>query len=174
MEVEDSASDRAERIMDIIEDCQLSIHDISSVELDATVNLPRFNMPFELGLDLVARRYGGGDLCEKKILIMYADPHRYLASISDIRGKDIRSHGGTVLGTIDAVRGFLNAHKLADKKNGVHAYSSSIIHGDYEAFLSAISGICAKVGLDPDKLEYSDFCWLVTKFLTTYRPNRPS
>jgi hypothetical protein len=34
----------------MIEECRFGINDLSAVELGATAGLPRFNMPFELGL----------------------------------------------------------------------------------------------------------------------------
>ncbi len=42
---------RLDRILDLIQSCPYSIHDLSRVELDQAVpRVPRFNMPFELGL----------------------------------------------------------------------------------------------------------------------------
>ena len=43
---------RLEKILALIEGCKYSIHDISRTELDPNHGLPRFNMAFELGLDL--------------------------------------------------------------------------------------------------------------------------
>src|ERR1051325_1944586 len=48
---------RIEKIEAIIESCMYGIHDISRVQLNPN-GLPRFNMPFELGLFLGAKRYG--------------------------------------------------------------------------------------------------------------------
>jgi hypothetical protein len=56
LEDPDSGEVRLRRIQGIIETSRYSIHDISRVELSPT--FPRFNMPFELGLDLGCRRYG--------------------------------------------------------------------------------------------------------------------
>ena len=42
---------RLERILQLIQECAYSIHDLSRVELDAKApQVPRFNMPFELAL----------------------------------------------------------------------------------------------------------------------------
>lgn len=42
---------RLERILKLIEECAYSIHDLSRVQVDRRVpRVPRFNMPFELGL----------------------------------------------------------------------------------------------------------------------------
>ena len=44
------ARNRLERIFGLIASCGASIHDLSRVTLSAHLNLPRFNMPFELGI----------------------------------------------------------------------------------------------------------------------------
>jgi hypothetical protein len=42
---------RLDRILDLIQSCPISIHDLSRVEMDRSAPAtPRFNMPFELGL----------------------------------------------------------------------------------------------------------------------------
>ena len=58
LEVDDSGLVRIQKIEQIIADCRFGIHDISRVEPDPQTQLPRFNMPLELGLFLGARRYG--------------------------------------------------------------------------------------------------------------------
>jgi len=62
-ENDDAGEVRYDKICRIIKDCAYGIHDISKTELDPASNLPRFNMPFELGLFLgppnsAARRSG--------------------------------------------------------------------------------------------------------------------
>jgi hypothetical protein len=59
LEIDDASEVRIEKILKIIEECQLGIHDLSRTELDRATRLPRFNMPLELGLFLGARRFGG-------------------------------------------------------------------------------------------------------------------
>ena len=72
---------------------QYSIHDLSRVEL--TPDLPRFNMPFELGLDLGCRVYGTGSMARKRCLILDSTPYRYQQVLSDIAGQDIRAHANS-------------------------------------------------------------------------------
>jgi len=55
--------------------------------------LARFNMPFELGLDLGIRELGTGLLKNKKCLILDVEKYRYQAALSDISGNDISSYG---------------------------------------------------------------------------------
>jgi hypothetical protein len=46
------------KIQRIIRGCRFGIHDLSRVELAAANSLPRFNMPFEPGLDIAAKAFG--------------------------------------------------------------------------------------------------------------------
>ncbi|WP_288824852.1 hypothetical protein [uncultured Paraburkholderia sp.] len=62
----DAADIRLEKIKRLINASQFGIHDISRTEPDVGSGLPRFNMPFELGLDIGARHYGAKHLKEKK------------------------------------------------------------------------------------------------------------
>ena len=55
LEIVDSAQTRISKIQSIIAECRLGVHDISRTELNQN-GLPRFNMPFELGLFLGAKR----------------------------------------------------------------------------------------------------------------------
>ena len=59
LEVDDGSELRLDKILRIIEQCTYGIHDISAVGLSTGTNLPRFNMPLELGLYLGCKRFGG-------------------------------------------------------------------------------------------------------------------
>jgi hypothetical protein len=67
---------RLERILDLIAACPFSIHDLSRVQLAATMRgfrVPRFNMPFELGLavaagSVAARTADTNGVCSRKSL----------------------------------------------------------------------------------------------------------
>lgn len=58
IETADAGEPRLHKILDLIESCKYSIHDLSRTEIDPNHGLPRFNVPFELGLDLGCKRYG--------------------------------------------------------------------------------------------------------------------
>src|ERR1019366_2769141 len=56
--VEDNGLDnRLAKIERLIESCRYGVHDISRTELN-THGLPRFNMPFELGIFFGAKKFG--------------------------------------------------------------------------------------------------------------------
>jgi hypothetical protein len=90
---------RLERILKLIQECPYSIHDLSRVQLDARApRVPRFNMPFELGL-AVAQNAGKPEtwyICETVL-------HRISKSLSDLNGTDVRIHRGTVRGVLAAL-----------------------------------------------------------------------
>ena len=91
LEVEDAADVRIDKISRIIQECKFGIHDLSRIELNEH-GFPRFNMPFELGLFLGAKRYGSGKQREKTCLIFEKEGFDYKEFISDIGGQDITPH----------------------------------------------------------------------------------
>ena len=50
LEIPSGSQNRLNRIYDLIASCSASIHDLSRVSLSGSLRVPRFNMPFELGL----------------------------------------------------------------------------------------------------------------------------
>ncbi len=161
LEVIDGAATRISKIEKLIEDCPLGIHDISRTELDAVNNLPRFNMPLELGLFLGAKRFGDGSQRRKKCLVLDTAPYRFQMFMSDIAGQDISAHNGDVNEVINRVRAFLNS-----AKRGNPLPSGNVIRESYDAFLAALPAICAPLGVDPEALEYQDFVWAAADYVS--------
>jgi len=139
----------------------MGIHDISRTELDKANRLPRFNMPFELGLFLGARTFGSGDQKKKACLILDRDRYRYQKFLSDIAGQDIASHDDKIERLIDAVRNFLNSHSP-----GRPLPASSLIQKDYERFRALLPELSKAAELDPGNLEYIDFAWLASDYVS--------
>lgn len=107
-ERDDSGETRMTKIVEIIRDSQLGIHDISRVECDVANGLPRFNMPLELGLYLGAKSFSDQTKQKRKrCLILDSEPYRYQKFISDIAGQDIRSHGGKAMTAMEQTRDWL-------------------------------------------------------------------
>ena len=107
---EDDAGDFClSKIERMIEECRFGINDLSAVTLDAATNLPRFNMPLELGLFLGCKRFGLKNQGEKRTLILDSEQYRYRQFISDIAGQDIRAHGSDPENAIREVRDWLQA-----------------------------------------------------------------
>ena len=81
-----------------------SIHDISQVELVGTMQLPRFNMPFEAGI-AYSMHAAGRPL--HHMLLPEKEPYRHNASMSDAAGMDAQIHAGDPALAIEEVRAFL-------------------------------------------------------------------
>ena len=90
IEAYESRRARLERIQAMIAECAFSFHDISYVELDSTAALPRFNMPFELGM-AVNESFHTDHGC----YIFAGQPYQALATTSDLNGREVLPHNGT-------------------------------------------------------------------------------
>jgi hypothetical protein len=92
---------RLKRIFDLIRSCEYSIHDLSAVRLSrGPFRVPRFNMPFELGLAAAVSLSTNG---RHKFRVMDAVPHRVTQSLSDLGGYDAFVHRRTAAGVFEAV-----------------------------------------------------------------------
>lgn len=143
---------RYDKICRIIKDCAYGIHDISKTEPDADTNLPRFNMPFELGLFLGATKFGSAAFRNKATLIVDREQHRYQAFLSDIGGQDVHAHGGNVATLIEHVATWLRDHGRNPLVPGGRA-----IAAEFERFVIDVPAICASKALDPEELTFRDY-----------------
>lgn len=107
-EIQDSSQNRLDKIYGIIEESRFGIHDISRTQLDR--GLPRFNMPFELGVFLGCKRYGAARQRRKACLVLDRTPFRYRRFLSDLSGADIQAHKNTQGAAITHVRNWLQTH----------------------------------------------------------------
>lgn len=108
LEVDDGTETRISKILSLIRHCRFGIHDISYTRLDPLTGLPRFNMPFELGVFFGCKSFGAGRLHGTKYgLILDEVPFRYQRFISDLAGLDIRYHHGDPGLAVKAVREWL-------------------------------------------------------------------
>ncbi|GAB5376359.1 MAG: hypothetical protein AcusKO_28210 [Acuticoccus sp.] len=99
----DSGESRLDKIRELIESSQYSIHDLSRCQAAQAGEHYRLNMPFELGIDYGCKRYLAG--CEdKRTLILEEQPYRYQAAISDLAGWDIQHHDGNIENAVRKVR----------------------------------------------------------------------
>lgn len=162
LEVIDGGEVRIDKIIRIIRECPYGVHDISRTELNAA-GLPRFNMPFELGLFLGAKRFGDRSQQTKKTLVMDTEPYRYQSYLSDIGGQDIAAHGGDPIEIIRSVRNFLNEPRI----HGSPLPSANAIAESYRNFLGVLEDLCETQDQDPQTLPYSDYEWFVTSYIAT-------
>jgi hypothetical protein len=161
LEVDDGSEIRIEKIARIIAGCRLGIHDISRTEPDAATNLPRFNMPFELGLFFGAKRFGRAEQKSKSCLILDLELYRYQKFISDIAGQDIAAHGGDAGKAIRRVRDWLsNASSKTVRIPGGQAMAKR-----YDVFRQELPAMCAKTRLGVDELTFNDYVAQIEEWL---------
>jgi hypothetical protein len=158
LDFSDSGESRFHRILDLILDCGMSIHDISRVQLDGASGLPRFNMPLELGADLGLRLKGPLKQRDRRLLILETEKHRYDVTTSDLSGQDIEAHYDNQSDIIARVRDWLNAGREGERP----LPGSDVIQAGYLAYLNALPELITADGLDPfDRLPHADFLWTV-------------
>jgi hypothetical protein len=98
---------RVKRIMDLIEKARFSIHDLSRNQFTKMGEYARFNLPFELGLAVGCKRYGGRKFMHNKILILDKELNAYDRYIGDLSGQDIEAHANDAETIIKVVRDWM-------------------------------------------------------------------
>lgn len=89
---------RLDRILELIQSCRYSIHDLSRVELDRNrPPTPRFNMPCELGLTITWEILNPD---RHTWFVFESQQRRLQKSLSDLDGTDPNIHGGTIEGVM--------------------------------------------------------------------------
>lgn len=156
LETIDDGEVRLEKIFRLIKECRFGIHDISCVELDPSSKLPRFNMAFEMGLFLGAKRYGR---MNKSCLILDSHRYRYLTCISDLRGHDVSFRGNKDVDVIAPVRHWLANH------SGRTLPGPAAIRKKYKAFVSKKPVLCKKMKWNVKELKYNDYLLLTHGWL---------
>lgn len=159
LEINDSSVVRIEKIFQIIEGCKYGIHDISRTELSEIYQLPRFNMPLELGLFLGAKRWQNephGKLC----LILDCEPYRYQKFCSDISGQDIQIHHQQPEQAIKVVRNWLSG-----AETDVCLPGGANIAKRYNKFCDDLPLYCENFHLTVQELTFKDFREMVIGWL---------
>ena len=113
-ETKSSSDIRINKIKELISEADYGIHDLSRCRLKKISELPRFNMPFELGLDIGSLEYGNRKQKQKKILILEREKYFYQKVLSDISGQDIRNHNDKPIELIEIIRDWFST--LNEKK----------------------------------------------------------
>ena len=159
LEIDDGSQTRIDKIYDIIGESRYGIHDLSRTELDQDNNLPRFNMPMELGIFLGAKRYGDDEQKTKRCLILDIERYRFQRFISDIAGMDIRAHGGDAEQVVRRVRDWL-ANVSRRKLPG-----PALLVGAWTAFLHDKPVMAELAGLEADDIPFADLEALIVGWL---------
>ena len=104
LERSDSGENRIDKISELLAGSKYSIHDLSRLKSKRAKEFYRMNMPFELGIDYGARRFGPARMKSKRCLILEQERYDYMKALSDLSGVDIKSHKNEPDGVVRAVR----------------------------------------------------------------------
>lgn len=169
LERHDSGEERIDKIKELIRCSKYSIHDISRMEPLKKGDLPRFNLPFELGLDLGCRTYGPGSMAAKKCLILDKERYRYTRVISDISGNDIRAHHNNAQDLIREVRNWIRTSTNTDIP------AAKKIWDAFNIFLIDFTNTCKEKGYgdeDIEKMPIPEYIFFVKQWLRATASNR--
>lgn len=150
-----SSSDiRITKIKELIASCKYGIHDLSRSKSMSEGELPRFNMPFELGLEMGSIEYGNKKLKSKRILILETNQNHYDQVISDISGQDISSHNDEPKILIKKVRDWFS------KNTEDHICSSTVIWTGFNQFTENLQSQLLSDGytdVEIDEMDIDDY-----------------
>jgi len=164
-ETSDCGKVRLNKINRIMRKSSFSIHDLSRMEPLKKGDLPRFNMPFECGIDFGMKNSGRKSLLKKKLLILEKKRFRYQKVISDISGNDIKSHGNRPEKLVKAVRDWFSL-------NLGSAFYSTEIWLAYNEFTSDYEDVSRSKGYDPNDISsftFKDVINNMTTWIDTYK-----
>ena len=157
MEEDDSSDSRLDKIVRLIKSCKFGIHDISRTQPDASTYLPRFNMPFKLGVFWGMKKNGNKLQKSKIALIFEYEKYSYQKYLSDINGVDVKAHYNSAEIIIKHIRNWLYTN--TGKKE---IPSINRIIKDYTDFSTQIlpEMLTASHSI-LDELTFNDFCEFV-------------
>lgn len=159
-EINNATQIRLDSIVKIIADCRYGIHDLSRVEPDVPSGLPRFNMPFELGVFYSAKHFGTTPQKRKCSLILEKEPHRYQQFISDISGIDVTPHNNNPKKLIFEIRQWLHT---SSQRSTIPP--KEVIYKRFELFQLAIREACIKNDREYDSMSFIDIVDNMTDWL---------
>lgn len=155
-----SAITRVEQIKKLIKESKYSIHDLSRCKPLESNQLPRFNMPYELGLDMGCLEYGGKKLKSKRMLILETDRYFYQKVLSDIAGQDIENHNDDPRTLISKVRNWFSC--MDDAK--IYPDTNEIWNGYYELYQESRDTLSQK-----NEMPIADFIKLAKNWIQRLR-----
>lgn len=164
-ETADSGQIRLLNIKNLMSVSKYSIHDLSRMEPLRKNEYPRFNMPFECGIDFGLKLSNEANFGEKKFLILEKEQYRYHKVISDIAGNDIKSHRNEPEQIIKVVRDWFKPtiSEIPRHKEIWLAYNEFAF--DYE-------NILVSEGYDPQEINavtFSDIIQNMTEWTMNYQ-----
>lgn len=168
-EQDDTGDIRINKIMEIIDQCQYGIHDLSQENA-------RMNMPLELGVYIGCRQYHpDAKHRSKKYLVFEGNAFDLKKSLSDLNGQDVKNHQGDVLAIIRGVRDWLD-DKASKRKGSLIFAHAPYLNEQFDAFTASLPALCTGMHWVVENLTYADYLslaspWITAKIIST-QPRR--
>jgi hypothetical protein len=124
----EGGASRLDKIVEIVNQCKFSVHDLSKCRASTAGEYLRMNMPFELGLDMGFRKGPGEDTNGKKFVIFEAEPYDLKRALSDLAGTDVEFHRNNFQTLIQKLRNFLRVEV------GIDLPGAAKLETDYYTF----------------------------------------
>jgi hypothetical protein len=159
LEQESGTEERLAKILKLIEQCPLGIHDLSFMKMDPRTRLARHNMPFELGLFL-GYEFASRKRPKKSCLILDKEGFRYRKSLSDLSGRDVSAHKGTPKQAIVVVRNWLVTQSGREDAPG-----GAFIVQQYRRFRRQLPLLCKTTRRKMSDLSFWDYRGMVNAWL---------
>ncbi len=161
-----SSSDiRINQIKSYIRDSKFGIHDLSRCRALKLGELPRFNMPYELGLDIGCLEFGARKLKTKKILILETERFHYQKVLSDIAGQDIENHNDDPKILVRKIRNWFSS--LSTRKSFA---SSTEIWTAYNQFCSdLVEELKGYSSEDIDEMPIDEFIKFSRRWIVSFK-----
>ena len=163
-EIQDDGETRSDKIVRLIRDCRYGIHDISRTELNEA-GLPRFNMPYELGVFIGFRYSGSPNQRDKRVMVLDREPHRYQAFLSDYAGQDIHCHEGDIGKLITQVRHWLQGWTKRP------LLGAELVRGRFDQFNLELPEVLAELRItESDLFNFLDYRRVVAEWIAQSPP----
>lgn len=163
LEESNSIDIRLDKLCRLIRDSGKSVHDLSRVTLN-NEKLPRFNMPFELGLYYGAREFGSKMHRTKTSLILVSRAYSLPRYLSDLGGNDALDHEDEPTRVIQHVRRYLH-----QRPDGTQLPGSARMIREFAQFKAALPDLAKAMDRTPDELDpftdYRDYVVLLYEYL---------
>jgi len=165
----DSGIVRIERILSLIKNSKYSIHDLSRMVAKKVGEIARFNMPFELGLDIGIRSASKRSrLSTKQNLIIEQVNFRYQKGISDLSGNDIEVYDDSPERLVLVIRNWFT--RILHPKQP----SGSLIWEEYNEFQTYFENVTKEEGYNKKDLEtlpVNELIYFMSKWIES-RPKK--
>src|ERR1700754_73026 len=159
LEVGNSGDIRLDKIVRLIKESAYSVHDLSAVVLDPINGLPRFNMPFELGI-AVGLKKSARAFASHSLLVLEEEKYTCQKCLSDIAGQDLQAHGRDAERLIPIIRNWLRTESRRANVTG-----GTTLIAEFNRFQAGLPDVCAEAGLDRNFLPFADLHALTQAWL---------